>query len=156
MASETKCKITSCKIVWYNFSKWFVSAVGVRCFLLLAKVMQIVHKIYIWATTWENVLSDMRAWRRLKSACAFLQSYQSLFVHKKMFCILGDPKCAQWRFWSDCANAQADLNLRWAHMSEGTFSDDTAYFNVIFSLQTIILSWRKQVPFICYLSSIIN
>ena len=23
----------------------------------------------------------------------------------------------QWRFWSDCANAQTDLNLRWAHMS---------------------------------------
>ena len=26
-------------------------------------------------------------------------------------------------FRSDCANAQADLNLRWAYMSEGTFSD---------------------------------
>ena len=28
----------------------------------------------------------------------------------------------QWRLWSDCANAQADLSLRWAHMSEGTVS----------------------------------
>ena len=28
----------------------------------------------------------------------------------------------QRRLWSDCAHAQADLNLRWAHMSEGTFS----------------------------------
>ena len=27
----------------------------------------------------------------------------------------------QWRFWSDCANAQADLNLRWAHIYEGSF-----------------------------------
>ena len=27
----------------------------------------------------------------------------------------------QWRFWSDCANAQADLNLHWAHMSEYSF-----------------------------------
>ena len=27
----------------------------------------------------------------------------------------------------DCANAQADLNLRWAHMSEGTFSDVAAH-----------------------------
>ena len=33
-------------------------------------------------------------------------------VHTKKLCILGYPKCAQWRFWSDCANAQADLNLR--------------------------------------------
>ena len=23
--------------------------------------------------------------------------------------------------WSDCADAQADLSLRWAHMPEGTF-----------------------------------
>ena len=37
-------------------------------------------------------------------------------------CILGYPKCAQWRFWSDCANAQSDLNLRWANISGCTFS----------------------------------
>ena len=37
-------------------------------------------------------------------------------------CILRYPKCAKWKFWSDCANAQADLNFRWAHLSEGTFS----------------------------------
>ena len=39
-------------------------------------------------------------------------------VHMKKLCMLGYPKCAQWRFWSDCANAQADLNLRRSHMSE--------------------------------------
>ena len=37
------------------------------------------------------------------------------------------PKCAQWRFWSDCANAQADLKLRLAHTSEYTFSDVVAH-----------------------------
>ena len=42
-------------------------------------------------------------------------------VRMKKLCILAYPKCGQWRFWSDCANAQADLNLRWPHMSEGTF-----------------------------------
>ena len=30
--------------------------------------------------------------------------------------------CGQRRLWSDCADAQADLSLRWAHMSEDTFS----------------------------------
>ena len=45
-------------------------------------------------------------------------------VRIKKVGILCYPKRAQWRFWSDCANAQSDLNLRWAHMSEGTFSDD--------------------------------
>ena len=29
--------------------------------------------------------------------------------------------CDQWRFWSDCANAQADLNLRWTYMSDDNF-----------------------------------
>ena len=28
-------------------------------------------------------------------------------------CLLGYPKCARWRFCSDCANAQAELNPRW-------------------------------------------
>ena len=31
--------------------------------------------------------------------------------------------CRQWRLWSDCADAQTDLILRWAYMSEGTLSD---------------------------------
>ena len=42
--------------------------------------------------------------------------------------ILGYLKCAQWRFWSDCANAQADLNLHWARMTDVTFSDVAALF----------------------------
>ena len=28
----------------------------------------------------------------------------------------------QWRLWSDCADAQADLSLRWEHTPEGGFS----------------------------------
>ena len=35
----------------------------------------------------------------------------------KKLCMLGYPKYAQPRFRSDCANAQSDLNLGWAHMS---------------------------------------
>ena len=42
-------------------------------------------------------------------------------VLMKKLCILGHPKCAQGRFWSDWANAQANLNLRWTHISEGIF-----------------------------------
>ena len=47
-------------------------------------------------------------------------------VRMKKLCILGYPKCAQCIFWLDCANAKADLNIRWAHMSEITFCFDTA------------------------------
>ena len=50
-------------------------------------------------------------------------------ILKKLW-ILGYPKGAQWRFWSDCANAQSDLNLRWAHMSTGTFSNVPTHIHI--------------------------
>ena len=37
-------------------------------------------------------------------------------VRKKKACDHSYPLSAQWRLWSDWANAQADLSLRWAHM----------------------------------------
>ena len=36
----------------------------------------------------------------------------------------------------DCANAQADLNLRWAHVLEDTFSHVTAQF--VFCYECIV------------------
>ena len=59
----------------------------------------------LWNESWENVLSDMCSQRR-----------PSLLI------VLHTKKCVQWRFWSDCANALADLNLRLDHMSECTSS----------------------------------
>ena len=44
-------------------------------------------------------------------------------VRKKKLCITVCQKCAQWRFWSDYVNAQADLTLSLAHTYEGTISD---------------------------------
>ena len=41
-------------------------------------------------------------------------------VGRKKLCILGHPKCTQWRFWSDCANADS---------SEGTLADVTAHLH---------------------------
>ena len=80
------------------------------------------------ASTWdaklENVPSDISVQRRLKSDCA-----SALSVRMKKLCILGYPKCAKWRFWPDFTNAQADLNLRRAQLSEGTFSDVAAHLD---------------------------
>ena len=45
----------------------------------------------------------------------FCTVWSVFLVRVKKLCIPVYPKCVQWRFWSDCANAQADLNLRWAH-----------------------------------------
>ena len=73
-----------------------------------------------WAAMWENVPSAMCAKRRLKSASASAGSDQSsLFAWRK--CSLGYRKWAQWRFWPDCANAQADLNPLGAHVRTRVF-----------------------------------
>ena len=59
---------------------------------------------------------------------AHLHSLIRVFVvHMKKLCIPDNPKCTQWRFWSDYVNVQADLNLCWAYISEGTFSDIAGY-----------------------------
>ena len=48
-----------------------------------------------------------------------IHAVRSVFVLlMKELCILGYPKYALWRFWSDCAFAQSDQNLHWAHMSK--------------------------------------
>ena len=52
-------------------------------------------------------------------------------VRMKTVCILSYPKCVYWRFWSDCANAQDDLNVRSAHMSKGTFFDAEAEILIV-------------------------
>ena len=49
--------------------------------------------------------SDMYFQQRLKSACTSVPSDQSL-------CTLGYPKCAQWRFWSDCTTVFIILVLK--------------------------------------------
>ena len=70
-------------------------------------------KISIPTRMRENIPSDMWAQLRFKSV--------HTLVFMKIFCILGYPKCTQWLFWSDCTNAQVDLNLCWVHKLEGRF-----------------------------------
>ena len=52
-------------------------------------------------------------------------------------CICGYLKCAQWRFRSDCAYAQSDLNRHWAHMSEVMCSAITAQIFFFFRIRKI-------------------
>ena len=58
-------------------------------------------------------------------------------VRMKKLCITGYPNCTQRRFWSACANAQADLNLRWVHIFEDTFFNATAQ---------LVLGWHCCLP----------
>ena len=43
-------------------------------------------------------------------------------VRMKTLCIFGYSKCAQWRFWSDCANARWSESFC-AYLSDGMFSE---------------------------------
>ena len=44
------------------------------------------------------------------------------------------PWSAQRRLWSDCVDAQADLSLRWAHMSFCWFWHAAAHMSSVFAL----------------------
>ena len=57
-------------------------------------------------------------------------------VHMKKFCILGYPKCAQWRFWLECQCVQVDLNLPWTHMFKGMLSE-VAVTDVVFVIRVL-------------------
>ena len=58
---------------------------------------------------------------------AWLESSMSAWRN----CILGYRNYAQCRFGLDGTNAQADLNLHWANMFKGTFSNITAHINIM-------------------------
>ena len=61
----------------------------------------------IWAATWQNKRNDLSAQRRLRSEsslCAQWVAKDPSFLH------------ADSEDWSDWADAQADLNLHWAHV----------------------------------------
>ena len=67
--------------------------------------------------------------RPIKSVCAFTQSGQSLLTTKTAASAI--QKCAPMKILSNCLNAQADLNLCDACMSEGKFSDIGAHITAL-------------------------
>ena len=84
---------------------------------------------FIWAVSWQNQQNGMCAQWSLRSAWASAQSDQCLCCLISVFAVcmmkawsLSYPLTAQRRLWSawlwtDWADAQADLSLRWAHWS---------------------------------------
>ena len=52
---------------------------------------------------------------------------------------VSDQTGRQRRLWSDWVDAQADLNLRWAHMAYCWFCRDEAYFFLSYGLVTMLV-----------------
>ena len=72
---------------------------------------------------WGNVTSDVCAQRRLESACASAQSDQSLRCPHEELLHPWLIKMHPVKILIRLRKSHADQNLRWAHISEGTFSD---------------------------------
>ena len=77
---------------------------------------------YKWVWSGGNVPSNMHQMRIFRSSRACAKYHSSPVIH---FVVSNDYISEQWRPWSDCANAQADLGLRCSHMPEDMFSHDT-------------------------------
>ena len=63
----------------------------------------------------KRTLPDIYGQQRYRSARSLLRA---LVIRTKKLCVLGYPKCAERRFRSYSANAQADRNLCSAYMSD--------------------------------------
>ena len=92
--------------MWHhNLLSWFLSSK--RC----KNVTK--HK---WAATWQNQL------RCAPSEDSDQPGHPPSLIRVFAVCSMGSwglkvSSCGQWRLWSDWADAQADLSLRWVHMS---------------------------------------
>ena len=134
---------------------------GKKCYFCgyeLEAIMEfLVFHCFLWRWSVVDILSIIFAFSHgycWKMSCHVCQTRTQISLHTctvwsvfivcmTKLCIHCYLKCAQWRFWSDCANAQSDLNLRWAHMSEGTFSE--------IATQILIEDWQN-VP--CHIRTV--
>ena len=70
------------------------------------------------SSSWQNHQNDMCFQQRLRSDWADGHSPSLIRVfadRMKKAWVLSYPLSTQWRLWSDWADAQADLSLRWVH-----------------------------------------
>ena len=92
---------------------WLINIYVIRSTWLL--IHQYIKSANIWATTWQNQ----------QNGCAPSEDSDQLghppslirvfAVRMKKAWVVSYPLSGQRRLWSDWADAQADLSLRWAH-----------------------------------------
>ena len=68
-----------------------------------------------WAVTWQNQQNGCAASENSDQPWHPPSLIRVFAVRMKKAWALGYPLSAQWRLWSDWADAQADLSLCWAH-----------------------------------------
>ena len=78
----------------------------------------------IWTASSEIVPSSMRKFRSSCACAKYHPCLSSQFVHSV---VSNDTVSGQHMPWSDCANAQADLDFRCPHMPEDSFSHGASH-----------------------------
>ena len=110
---------------------------GVICFSWIIYSI-LLKNIHIWARTWQHQQSDC-APSEDSDQPGHPPSLIRVFAGRmKKAWVLSYPLSAQWRLWSDWADAQADLSLCWAHSYfVGFVMSRLTYFSLVPSNQNI-------------------
>ena len=100
-----------------------------RCLLKIYITILLYAKDTFWFISRILILERRNKPQREKMSRNATFSHVRPTMTQFSLCILSYHKGSQWKFWSDCANAQAELNFCWAHISESTFPDVSAYIS---------------------------
>ena len=94
---------------------------------IVLNISSVIERI-IWGTTWQNQQSDCASSEDSDQPGCPPSLIRVFAVGMKKHRVLSYPLSAQRRFWSDCADAQADLSLRWVHTHFVGFVTTTSFF----------------------------
>ena len=89
--------------------------INISCVICLLPQDRSCSKYQIWAATWQYQQSDCAPSENSDQPGHPPSLIRVFAVRMKKAWVLSYPLGAQRRLWSDWADAQADLSLRWAH-----------------------------------------
>ena len=98
-----------------------VSIKRVDCNSNLTKFQESIQYI-LWCATWEKGLYTIYKQPRSRQTCTFSMSNLDIFCLSIYIIIYIDSVSRQWRPWSACPFAQADLGLHCLQIAYGSFS----------------------------------
>ena len=100
-------------------------------------------KLSIWATSWQNQQSECAPSEDSDQPGHLPSLIRDFTVRMKKAWVLSYPLSAQRRLWSDWADAQADLSLRWAHTHFWWFCHKAAHMLIVSHIFPRLQIWTK-------------
>ena len=113
---------------------------GLHCLLRPACNRCIIFN-YIWTASWQNQQNDCAPSEDSDQPENPPSLIRVFSVHMKKPGVLNYPKSEQRRLWSDWADAQADLSLRWVHRSVCCFCHQVAHVMVLSRGGSFTCNW---------------